>query len=105
MKHSDLFPNEVFISQEEAQDKFNLGQGQFLHYASLANIVRDIWTTYPAAPESSNTLRGLLELGGGKHLITLFYKAMMEDTKWNPPPAKVAWKRDRGICFEDTQWV
>ena len=63
----DLFPNEEFLSLEDAQDRFNLRQGQFLQYASMAAIVKEIWTSYPAAPGGTNTLGGAAEMGvGGK---------------------------------------
>ena len=59
----DLFPNEEFISLVEAQDSFNLIPEQFLQYASITAVVKEIWTSFPAAPEASNTLEGLLAWG------------------------------------------
>ena len=82
----DLFPNEVYISQMEAREQFALGPGQFLQYASLSAIVKEIWTSFPAAPECSATLGGIINWGGGRHLITLFYRAMTSD-RIGPPPS------------------
>ena len=60
----DLYPSDVFISFEVAQEAFSLGPGQFLQYISISTTAKEIWTTYPTAPTSSHMFRAILEYGG-----------------------------------------
>ncbi|KAJ1165466.1 hypothetical protein NDU88_005894 [Pleurodeles waltl] len=93
----DLYPRARFISFLDAWEAFG-NVGQCLHYARLERVAQELWVTFQEAPNPRWTLTAC---GEGRHLITLFYRALEEDGKKRPVPAHDAWERKLGVPFED----
>ena len=56
-----------------------MGQGQYLQYAKILPIVRNVWPSFPIDPQKSSTLTVLHNYVGGKRLVSHLYRALRED--------------------------
>ncbi|KAJ1127033.1 hypothetical protein NDU88_005439 [Pleurodeles waltl] len=101
---ADLHPGETFLTFEAARDTFGLNQGQFLTYATIQHITREIWPTHPEALPSRSCSRRSWNMVGGAHVISHIYKAMIADTPKTVLRARVAWEEDLSEPLGEEQW-
>ncbi|KAJ1197288.1 hypothetical protein NDU88_001150 [Pleurodeles waltl] len=72
----DLHPDERFVTFGASCVEFSVGVGQFLHYAKIASISRDISSGFPVAPLQ---LQMLLSIDTGQLSVSVFYRALRRD--------------------------
>lgn len=82
---------------------FTLGQGHFLQYRGIQEVVKITWPQYPDIRQPTDTLDLLLTCGSGRRL-SLLYRAMRWDSDTRSPLSRAAWERDLNIVIEDGTW-
>ena len=91
-------PFEVLVEQS------GLSVGQFLQYESLKNSIKELWGRVGEGTPIHLVLQRLLIMGGGRHLITWIYKAVIQMQYICPRATKARWERDLGLQLESRDW-
>ena len=95
----DLHTEGGFVTIREAEELFDLGQGQYIQYARISAIIREIWPSFPVEPPKSSTLNVLHNYAGGKSLISHLYRALRDDRP--APTLRVQQKWETGVGPSD----